>query len=87
MTVDDWELPKSEFTLEGQLGSGYFAEVHRGKWKGMVNVAIKILKNNGMSCHVMLCMNILRLSEVLYTYVSCHDCNNMAFFLLSTQNI
>ena len=46
---DDWELPKSEFTLEQQLGSGYFADVYRGKWKGTVNVAIKILKNNGMS--------------------------------------
>ncbi|KAK7145972.1 hypothetical protein R3I93_013636 [Phoxinus phoxinus] len=45
-TVDDWELPKEEFTLEEKLGSGYFADVYRGKWKGMVNVAIKILKKN-----------------------------------------
>ncbi|XP_051950731.1 protein-tyrosine kinase 6 [Xyrauchen texanus] len=45
-TVDDWELPKEEFTLEEELGKGYFADVYRGKWKGMVNVAIKILKNN-----------------------------------------
>ncbi|TRZ02577.1 hypothetical protein DNTS_018280 [Danionella cerebrum] len=47
-TVDDWELPKEEFTLEEELGKGFFADVYRGKWKGMVNVAIKILKNNGM---------------------------------------
>ncbi|XP_077079655.1 protein-tyrosine kinase 6 isoform X2 [Siphateles boraxobius] len=46
-TVDDWELPKEEFTLEEELGKGYFADVYRGKWKGMVNVAIKILKRNG----------------------------------------
>ncbi|KAG1933012.1 protein-tyrosine kinase 6 [Pimephales promelas] len=45
-TVDDWELPKEEFTLEEALGTGYFADVYRGKWKGMVNVAIKILKRN-----------------------------------------
>jgi len=45
--VDDWELPKEEFTLEEELGKGYFADVYHGKWKGMVNVAIKILKNNG----------------------------------------
>ncbi|XP_077079654.1 protein-tyrosine kinase 6 isoform X1 [Siphateles boraxobius] len=45
-TVDDWELPKEEFTLEEELGKGYFADVYRGKWKGMVNVAIKILKRN-----------------------------------------
>lgn len=45
-TVDDWEIPKSEFTLDHHLGSGYFAEVYRGKWKGTINVAIKVLKNN-----------------------------------------
>ncbi|XP_036387602.1 protein-tyrosine kinase 6-like isoform X1 [Megalops cyprinoides] len=44
-TVDEWELPKEEFTLEEQLGSGYFADVFRGKWKNRINVAIKILKN------------------------------------------
>ncbi|XP_048066141.1 protein-tyrosine kinase 6 isoform X1 [Megalobrama amblycephala] len=50
-TVDDWELPKEEFTLEEELGKGYFADVYRGKWKGMVNVAIKILKSNESLSH------------------------------------
>ncbi|KAJ8370708.1 hypothetical protein SKAU_G00107360 [Synaphobranchus kaupii] len=45
-TVDEWELPKEQFTLGEQLGSGYFADVHRGKWKNRINVAIKVLKNN-----------------------------------------
>ncbi|XP_026862828.2 protein-tyrosine kinase 6b [Electrophorus electricus] len=45
-TVDDWELPKEDFTLEEKLGSGQFADVYRGKWKRRINVAIKILKNN-----------------------------------------
>ncbi|KAG7472351.1 hypothetical protein MATL_G00107970 [Megalops atlanticus] len=45
-TVDEWELPKEEFTLGEQLGSGYFADVHKGKWKNQINVAIKVLKNN-----------------------------------------
>ncbi|KAM4610211.1 protein-tyrosine kinase 6b [Polymixia lowei] len=45
-TVDEWELPKDEFTLEEQLGSGYFADVHRGRWKNRINVAIKIIKND-----------------------------------------
>uniref|UniRef100_A0A8B9LTR8 Tyrosine-protein kinase n=1 Tax=Astyanax mexicanus TaxID=7994 RepID=A0A8B9LTR8_ASTMX len=45
-TVDEWELPKDDFTLEEQLGSGFFADVYRGKWKNRINVAIKILKNN-----------------------------------------
>ncbi|KAI4892934.1 hypothetical protein NFI96_014186 [Prochilodus magdalenae] len=45
-TVDEWELPKEDFTLDKQLGSGYFADVYQGKWKNRINVAIKILKNN-----------------------------------------
>ncbi|XP_067302630.1 protein-tyrosine kinase 6b [Pseudorasbora parva] len=45
-TVDEWELPKEQFTLEKLLGSGHFAEVYSGKWKNHTKVAIKILKNN-----------------------------------------
>ncbi|XP_056588200.1 protein-tyrosine kinase 6b [Triplophysa dalaica] len=45
-TVDEWELPKEDFSLEDQLGSGYFADVYRGRWKNRINVAIKILKNH-----------------------------------------
>ncbi|XP_066500627.1 protein-tyrosine kinase 6 isoform X2 [Hoplias malabaricus] len=45
-TVDDWELPKEQFVLEELLGSGFFADVYRGTWKGIVRVAIKILRNN-----------------------------------------
>uniref|UniRef100_A0A674BGX0 non-specific protein-tyrosine kinase n=1 Tax=Salmo trutta TaxID=8032 RepID=A0A674BGX0_SALTR len=48
-TVDEWELPKEEFTLGDQLGSGFFADVHRGKWKNSINVAIKILKNDSLN--------------------------------------
>ncbi|KAM8864466.1 protein-tyrosine kinase 6-like [Spinachia spinachia] len=50
-TVDEWELPKEEFTLEEQLGSGYFAEVYRGRWKNHINVAIKIIKNESELNH------------------------------------
>lgn len=42
---DDWELPKDEFTLGEELGRGYFATVHRGRWKNLINVAVKILKS------------------------------------------
>ncbi|XP_019907430.2 protein-tyrosine kinase 6b [Esox lucius] len=48
-TVDEWELPKEEFTVGEQLGSGYFADVHRGVWKNRINVAIKILKNDSVN--------------------------------------
>ncbi|XP_018922500.1 protein-tyrosine kinase 6-like [Cyprinus carpio] len=45
-TVDEWELPKDQFTLEKMLGGGHFADVYSGKWKNQTKVAIKILKNN-----------------------------------------
>ncbi|XP_059396726.1 protein-tyrosine kinase 6-like [Carassius carassius] len=45
-TVDEWELPKDQFTLDKMLGGGHFADVYSGKWKNHTKVAIKILKNN-----------------------------------------
>ncbi|XP_042346946.1 protein-tyrosine kinase 6b [Plectropomus leopardus] len=51
-TVDEWELPKEEFTLEEELlGSGYFADVYRGRWKNHINVAIKIIKSDSELNH------------------------------------
>lgn len=44
-TVDEWELPKEEFSLEEELGSGYFATVYQGHWKNHIKVAIKIIKS------------------------------------------
>ncbi|XP_058498239.1 protein-tyrosine kinase 6b isoform X2 [Solea solea] len=45
LEADEWELPKNEFTLGEELGTGYFADVYRGRWKSHINVAIKIIKN------------------------------------------
>ncbi|XP_062283451.1 protein-tyrosine kinase 6b [Scomber scombrus] len=50
-TEDDWELPKEEFTLKEELGSGYFSDVYRGLWKKSINVAIKIIKNDSELNH------------------------------------
>ncbi|CAL8266408.1 unnamed protein product [Merluccius merluccius] len=50
-TVDEWELPKEEFTLQEQLGSGYFADVYRGLWKNQINVAVKIIKTDSELNH------------------------------------
>ncbi|KAK9515245.1 hypothetical protein VZT92_025906 [Zoarces viviparus] len=50
-TVDEWELPKDEFTLEEKLGTGCFAEVYRGRWKNHINVAIKIIKSDSELNH------------------------------------
>uniref|UniRef100_A0A3P9Q6N6 Protein-tyrosine kinase 6 n=1 Tax=Poecilia reticulata TaxID=8081 RepID=A0A3P9Q6N6_POERE len=46
--LDDWVLPKSEFTIENQLGNGCFSQVFRGRWKNHINVAIKVLKNDSV---------------------------------------
>ncbi|XP_041859201.1 protein-tyrosine kinase 6b [Melanotaenia boesemani] len=45
-TVGEFELPKAEFTLGDELGSGQFANVYRGCWRNQINVAIKILKSD-----------------------------------------
>ncbi|XP_042263869.1 protein-tyrosine kinase 6b [Thunnus maccoyii] len=50
-TEDDWELPKEEFTLLEELGSGYFSDVYRGLWKKNINVAIKIIKRDSEMNH------------------------------------
>ncbi|KAF7642852.1 hypothetical protein LDENG_00249710 [Lucifuga dentata] len=48
---DEWELPKEEFSQEEQLGSGYFADVYRGRWKNRINVAIKVIKSDSELNH------------------------------------
>lgn len=48
-TVDDWERPKEEFTLQSKLGAGNFGEVFEGLWKQQVKVAIKVLRKETMN--------------------------------------
>ncbi|XP_060929987.1 protein-tyrosine kinase 6b [Limanda limanda] len=50
-TVDEWELPQEQFTLEEELGTGYFADVYRGRWKNHIDVAVKILKSDSELNH------------------------------------
>ncbi|XP_026188787.1 protein-tyrosine kinase 6-like isoform X2 [Mastacembelus armatus] len=50
-TADEWELPKEEFTLDEELGSGYFSDVYRGRWKNQINVAIKVIKGDSVLNH------------------------------------
>lgn len=44
-----WEIPRNEFTLKEKIGDGNFGEVWHGKWKGVVEVAIKTMKPGTMS--------------------------------------
>ncbi|XP_019492734.1 PREDICTED: tyrosine-protein kinase Srms [Hipposideros armiger] len=45
---DEWERPRSEFTLRRKLGEGYFGEVWEGLWLGSVPVAVKVIKSADM---------------------------------------
>lgn len=44
---DEWERPRSEFTLHRKLGEGCFGEVWEGLWLGSVPVAVKVIKSGG----------------------------------------
>jgi len=44
-----WEIDPTELTLLEELGSGQFGVVKRGKWKGTIDVAVKMMKENTMS--------------------------------------
>ncbi|KAL8179668.1 UNVERIFIED_CONTAM: hypothetical protein K2H54_070661 [Gekko kuhli] len=46
--TDQWERPRSEFTLWRRMGEGCFGEVWEGMWKNTVPVAIKIMKQANM---------------------------------------
>lgn len=44
-----WEIDPTELTLGEELGSGQFGVVRRGKWKGAIDVAVKMMKEGTMS--------------------------------------
>lgn len=46
---DKWEIEPSELTLVEELGSGTFGVVRRGKWRGSIDVAVKMMKEGTMS--------------------------------------
>ncbi|KAM4622238.1 protein-tyrosine kinase 6 [Discoglossus pictus] len=48
LPLDEWERSRDEFTMVRKLGSGNFAQVHEGYWKGRVQmkVAIKVIKQD-----------------------------------------
>ena len=44
---DEWERPRSEFTLRRKLGEGYFGEVWEGLWLDSMLVAVKVIRPGG----------------------------------------
>jgi len=46
---DKWEIDPQELMLLEELGSGQFGVVRRGKWRGSIDVAVKMMKEGTMS--------------------------------------
>lgn len=49
LSHDKWEINHQELTLLEELGSGQFGVVRRGKWRGSIDVAVKMMKEGTMS--------------------------------------
>lgn len=48
-TQENWEIPRNQLELKEKLGDGNFGEVWKGRWRGIVDVAIKTMKPGTMS--------------------------------------
>lgn len=46
---DKWEIDPAELMLLEELGSGQFGVVRRGKWRGSIDTAVKMMKEGTMS--------------------------------------
>ncbi|XP_026676690.1 tyrosine-protein kinase Btk29A-like [Diaphorina citri] len=49
LSHDKWEIDPAELMLLEELGSGQFGVVRRGKWRGSIDVAVKMMKEGTMS--------------------------------------
>ncbi|XP_076223812.1 tyrosine-protein kinase Btk29A isoform X4 [Nomia melanderi] len=49
LSHDKWEIDPAELLLLEELGSGQFGVVRRGKWRGSIDVAVKMMKEGTMS--------------------------------------
>lgn len=47
--LDKWEIDPAELMLLEELGSGQFGVVRRGKWRGCIDTAVKMMKEGTMS--------------------------------------
>ncbi|XP_063530564.1 tyrosine-protein kinase Btk [Cydia strobilella] len=49
LSHDKWEIDPSELVLLEELGAGQFGVVRRGKWRGRIDTAVKMMKEGTMS--------------------------------------
>nr|DBA22050.1 TPA: hypothetical protein GDO54_013125 [Pyxicephalus adspersus] len=77
LPIDEWERPREEFILGNRLGSGNFAQVYDGHWKGRLKmrVAIKIIKQDVTTREIFLketaFLKTLRHRNLLSLYAVC----------------
>lgn len=53
-TQKNWEIERQELRFIKKLGDGNFGEVWLGKWRDMVEVAVKIMKPGSMTVEAFL---------------------------------
>ncbi|XP_038213045.1 tyrosine-protein kinase Btk29A isoform X1 [Zerene cesonia] len=49
LSHDKWEIDPSELVLLEELGAGQFGVVRRGRWRGRIDTAVKMMKEGTMS--------------------------------------
>lgn len=49
LILDKWEIDPAELMLLEELGSGQFGVVRKGKWRGSIDTAVKMMKEGTMS--------------------------------------
>ncbi|XP_019877153.1 tyrosine-protein kinase Btk29A isoform X2 [Aethina tumida] len=49
LSHDKWEIDHNDLMLNEELGSGQFGVVRKGKWRGSIEVAVKMMKEGTMS--------------------------------------
>ncbi|XP_026468882.1 tyrosine-protein kinase Btk29A-like [Ctenocephalides felis] len=49
LSHDKWEIDPAELMLLEELGSGQFGVVRKGKWRGSIDTAVKMMKEGTMS--------------------------------------
>uniref|UniRef100_A0A914H770 Tyrosine-protein kinase n=1 Tax=Globodera rostochiensis TaxID=31243 RepID=A0A914H770_GLORO len=53
-TAKNWEIPREELDLIDKLGEGNFGEVWLGRWRGVIEIAVKKMKPGTMSADAFL---------------------------------
>ena len=45
LNTDRWEIDRCDIQIGERIGGGRYGEVFKGTWRGLVDVAVKVLKD------------------------------------------